>query len=160
MNCAYTKRISRYADNELPQKEKEFLDKHIFTCPPCLHELKAITSIKERILKNKVDTNAGFFWQTLKKRIDTEARAVSTKEMFSLDFGSWAKRLIPVPIFASLLVLAFLTINARNSNLIDEYIFTNKDSSVLELMDNAGSQSEINILLYNQTSFLRSQSIC
>lgn len=159
MNCAYLKLISRYADNELPQKEKELLDKHIFACPACLQELKAITSIKDRILKNNVATNAEFFWQTLKKRINQETQTASAKEILSLDFGAWAKRLIPVPIIASI-ITAFILLHSTKSNLIDEYLFTNQESSVLELIDNAGSQSEQNTLLYNQAPFARSQVIC
>ena len=170
MNCKYLKLISRYADNELTIEKKGFMDRHILTCSLCAHELKTIASLQEGILKNKVGTHAEFFWQTLKRNIAREEQSVYTKEIFALDFGKWAKRLIPVPIIASIITI-FVLLHSTQHNLVDEYLFANQESSVLELIENAGNQSDIRTLLYpvrktplngvyNKAPSLRSRFVC
>lgn len=156
--CKYLKLVSRYADNELSGKEKEHMDTHTLTCPLCIDELKTITSLRQSIRKNKVSSHEEFFWQALKGRIDKNEKIRGQAESVAFDFGAWAKRLIPVPILASLITVIILHVIPQNINLVDEYLFTNQDSSVLELMEDAGNQSDTSSLLYNKAPHLR--SIC
>ncbi|HLD40565.1 MAG TPA: hypothetical protein VJA84_00125 [Candidatus Omnitrophota bacterium] len=139
MNCRHLRLISRYADNELNPGKKAFMDTHILTCFLCLHELKGILSIKEGIQKNKIGSPPEFFWQTLKEKIRKEENTCAKTEEFTFDFARWSRRLIPVPVLASLLIVILLNLN--QTNLVDEYLFANQDNSVLELIENPGNQS-------------------
>ncbi len=147
--CKYAKLLNRYIDNELSQEKKEFMDRHILSCPTCEQEMKFLNSLRQNISQNKIDTNADFFLSRLKSRIRQEEKAENLSESFVFDFGRWSKKLIPVPILAGILIIIFLNLN-RNSytNPVDEYLFTNQDSFVLALIDTAGQQSESGLLLY------------
>lgn len=160
MKCNYLKLLNRYIDNELLKEKKEFMDNHILSCLACIQELKHLGSLRQNILKSKINSNPEFFWQTLKSRIVNEERIQYPAGNFAFDFAEWAKRLIPVPILASILVVILLSLSQKNSNLVDEYLFANQDSSVLELIENSGSQSDTNTLLFNKAKTLRSQPLC
>lgn len=147
--CKYAKLLNRYIDNELAQGKKEFMDTHISACPACGQEIKFLNSLRQNISQNKIDTNGDFFLSRLKNRIQQEEKAKKLSENFVFDFGRWTRKLIPVPVLASILIVIFLNLNRSNySDPIDEYLFTNQDSSGLELIDESGPQSEIRLLLY------------
>lgn len=139
MNCRNLRLISRYCDNELDADKKAFMDKHLLACPLCQEELKGILSIKDGLQKRKVDSPAEFFWQTLKDKIRAEVDTRGENNEFAFDFIRWSRRLIPIPILASLLIVALLNLN--QTSLVDEYIFANQDNSVLELIANPGNRS-------------------
>lgn len=139
MNCRHLRLISRYCDNELDADKKAFMDKHIPACPLCQEEIKGILSIKEGLQKRKVDSPVEFFWQTLKDKIRAQENTRARNNELAFDFARWSRRLIPVPILASLLIVILLNLN--QTNLVDEYLFANQDNSILELIANPGSQS-------------------
>lgn len=147
--CKYAKLLNRYIDNELSQVKKEFMDRHILSCPTCGQEMKFINSLRQNISRNKINTNVDFFLSRLKSRIQQEEKAKNLSEDFVLDFGRWSRKLIPVPILASILIIIFLNLNQNSyTNPVDEYLFINQDSNVLALIDTAGQQSEPGLLLY------------
>lgn len=147
--CKYAKLLNRYIDNELTQVKKEFMDTHILSCPACGQEMKFINSLRQNINQNKIDTNGEFFWNRLKGRIQQEEKTENLSENFVFDFGRWTRKLIPVPILASILILIFLNLNQNSyTNPVDEYLFTNQNSNVLTLIETAGQQSESGLLLY------------
>ncbi len=147
--CKYTKLLNRYIDSELAQGKKEFMATHILSCPTCGQEMKFLNSLRQNISQNKIDTNVDFFLSRLKSRIRQEENVECLSESFIFDFGRWSKKLIPVPILASILIIIFLNLNQDNyTNPIDEYLFTNQNSNVLALIDTAGQQSESGLLLY------------
>lgn len=161
--CKYAKLLTRSIDNELAQGKKEFMHKHISICPDCAQELKFLNSLRQNIVKNKIDSEPEFFWSRLKDRIRQEEKRESLSrgidlpilkgrvlsEKFAFDFIGWTKRLMPFPILAGILIVIFLNLNPNNNiNPVDEYLFTNQDSNVLELIETAGPQSEIRLLLY------------
>lgn len=139
MNCRYLRLLSRYCDNELNTDKKSFMDKHIPSCPPCQQELKGILSIKEGLRENKIESQPEFFWQTLKDKIRAIEDTRAKNNEFAFDFAKWSRRLIPVPILASFLIVALLNLN--QTSLVDEYLFANQDNSILELIANPGNQS-------------------
>ena len=147
--CKYAKLLNRYIDNELTQGKKEFMDTHILSCPTCGQEMNLLNSLRQNIVKNKITSEPEFFWSRLKDRIRQEEKTENLSESFVFDFGRWSRKLIPVPILASILIIIFLNLN-RNSytNPVDEYLFTNQNSNVLALIDDAGQQSEPGLLLY------------
>jgi len=147
--CKYAKLLNRYIDNELAQGKKEFMDTHILSCPTCGQEMNLLNSLRQNIVKNKITSEPEFFWSRLKDRIRQEEKTENLSESFVFDFGRWSRKLIPVPILASILIIIFLNLN-RNSytNPVDEYLFTNQNSNVLALIDDAGQQSEPGLLLY------------
>ena len=147
--CKYAKLLNRYIDNELTQGKKEFMDTHILSCPTCGQEMKFLNSLRQNISQNKIDTNADFFLSRLKGRIRQEEKAENLSESFVFDFGRWTRKLIPVPILASILIVIFLNLNPNNyTNPVDEYLFINQDSNVLALIETSGRQSEPGLLLY------------
>lgn len=147
--CKYAKLLNRYIDNELTQGKKEFMDTHILSCPACGQEMKFLNSLRQNIGQNKIDTNVDFFLSKLKSRIHQEEKAENLSENFVFDFGRWTRRLIPVPVLASILIIIFLNLNQNSyTNPVDEYLFTNQNSNVLALIDDAGRQSELGLLLY------------
>lgn len=147
--CKYAKLLNRYIDTELTQGKKEFMDTHILSCPTCGQEIKFLNSLRQNISQNKIDTNADFFLSRLKSRIQQEEKAENLSESFVFDFGRWSRKLIPVPILAGVLIIIFLNLNQNSyTNPVDEYLFTNQDSFVLALIDTAGQQSELGLLLY------------
>ena len=107
MKCNYLKLISRYIDNELPQEKNKFLGEHIPSCPDCRAELKNLTILRQGLNQNKITTNADFFLSSLKIRIEKEIQPQYRIERFLLDFGKWAKRLTPVPVLATILIMAW-----------------------------------------------------
>ncbi len=139
MNCRHLRLINRYCDNELDVDKKAFMDKHLLACPLCQEELKGILSIKDGLQKRKVDSPAEFFWQSLKDKIRAREDTRDENNEFAFDFIRWSRRLIPVPILASLLIVALLNLN--QTSLVDEYLFANQDNSVLELIANPGNRS-------------------
>ena len=139
MNCRHLRLISRYCDNELDADKKAFMDKHIPACPLCQEETKGILSIKEGLQKRKVDSPVEFFWQTLKDKIHARENTRARTNALAFDFARWSRRLIPVPILASLLIVALLALN--QTSLVEEYLFSNQDNSILELIANPGNQS-------------------
>ncbi len=147
--CKYAKLLNRYIDNELAQEKKEFMATHILSCPTCGQEMNLLNSLRQNIVKNKITSEPEFFWSRLKDRIRQEEKTENLSESFVFDFGRWSRKLIPVPILASILIIIFLNLN-RNSytNPVDEYLFTNQNSNVLALIDDAGQQSEPGLLLY------------
>ena len=147
--CKYAKLLNRYIDNELAQEKKEFMATHILSCPTCGQEMNLLNSLRQNIVKNKITSEPEFFWSRLKDRIRQEEKTENLSESFAFDFGRWSRKLIPVPILASILIIIFLNLN-RNSytNPVDEYLFTNQNSNVLALIDDAGQQSEPGLLLY------------
>jgi len=147
--CKYARLLNRYIDNELAQEKKEFMATHILSCPTCGQEMNLLNSLRQNIVKNKITSEPEFFWSRLKDRIRQEEKTENLSESFVFDFGRWSRKLIPVPILASILIIIFLNLN-RNSytNPVDEYLFTNQNSNVLALIDDAGQQSEPGLLLY------------
>ncbi|HBU07932.1 MAG TPA: hypothetical protein DEA99_01765 [Candidatus Omnitrophica bacterium] len=111
--------------------------------------MNLLNSLRQNIVKNKITSEPEFFWSRLKDRIRQEEKTENLSESFVFDFGRWSRKLIPVPILASILIIIFLNLN-RNSytNPVDEYLFTNQNSNVLALIDDAGQQSEPGLLLY------------
>lgn len=148
MNCDYVRLLNRYADGALSGTEKETIKKHVHSCSRCALELKNIHILRENISQNKIENNPEFFWQTLKNRIEKETQIAQANKLVFLDFGIWAKRLIPVPIIISLLIVVFLNTMPTYTNPIDEYLFNNQYSNDLELIETPRDQLGIDGLLY------------
>lgn len=145
MKCKYSRLINRYFDNELPQEKKEFIKNHIDSCGYCGKELKNLSAIKENICQNKIGTNDEFFWQTLKSRIDREKQTQAQPQRLVLEPSALIKKLIPVPILATILVVALLNLSQQYYNPIDEYIFDKTEQLLFEKPEN---QSTVDMLLY------------
>ena len=147
--CKCAKLLNRYIDNELAPGKKEFMDTHILSCPACGQEIKFLNSLRQNISQSKIDTNGDFFLSRLKDRVQQEEKAKNLSGNFAFDFVRWTRRLIPVPVLASILIVIFLNLNPNNyTNPVDEYLFTNQDSNILALIETSGRQTELGLLLY------------
>ena len=80
-----------------------------------------------------------FSGRPLKDKIRAIEDTRAKNNEFAFDFAKWSRRLIPVPILASFLIVALLNLN--QTSLVDEYLFANQDNSILELIANPGNQS-------------------
>ena len=139
MKCNHLNLLNRYADNELTISDRESFQKHLKECPVCAKELQIVLNMKQGISSNKIQTNPEFFWQQLKARIAQENRGKASEAVF--DFGGWARRLIPVPIAVGIIAVAVLNMIPESSNPVDEYVFGNGNGSLIELIEQPGSQS-------------------
>lgn len=145
MKCNYLKLLNRYVDSELSPADKILIEEHLSGCSVCAQELKIINTLKQAIPRNRIASNTEFFWQELKSRIAKKDRDMAE---VVFDFGKWAKRLVPVPVIAALAAIAVLNYLPIKSNPVDEYLFSNHNSSILELIEKPGNQSAADIRLY------------
>jgi anti-sigma factor RsiW len=146
MNCKYLRSLNRFADNELPAQDRIFMEKHLKECPECSAELKIMQAVKLGLTQNRISTNPEFFWQQLNARIVREEKEEARE--LSFDFGNWAKRLIPVPVIAAIAAVIILYMLPVKNNPVDEYLFGNNNSNILDLIEEPGNQSSAGNLLY------------
>jgi len=146
MKCKYLKLLNRFVDNELPLDDKALIEEHLSDCPVCANELKVMQLLKEKIPQDKIATNPEFFWQQIKARIAQEEKERAPQAIF--DFGNWTRCLIPVPVIATLVAVIVLNIMPVKSNPVDEYLFSNHNSSILDLIEEPGNQSSSAGLLF------------
>ena len=148
MKCKFNALISGYIDNQISAKNRASFEDHLKACPLCSDELRIFAAVKQDIKNNKLDSNPEFFWQQVKGRIINEEREKLRQNELVFDFGVWAKRLIPVPVLAAILVVFVIYATPASKNIIDEYLFSNGNGSVLELVEEPGNQLVANILSY------------
>lgn len=147
MKCKYLPLLNRYADNELPRDERSLIETHIQTCPVCAQEIKYIQLLKQHISQNKIESNSDVFWQTLKDRLQHEV-AGGEQERLVIDLGTWARRLVPVPVVIAVVAIIFFYLMPAKQNVIDEYVFGRNFSNVSSLIEEPAGQSGLEILLY------------
>ena len=102
MRCKELRSISRYFDNELSLRDKEFIEAHIKTCSYCRLEVERFEELRKVISLNKVSFEPDLFWQSLKLRIDNAV--VEGVEGIYSEINNWSKRLIFLPVMAALLL--------------------------------------------------------
>lgn len=147
MDCKYLPLLNRYADSELSGKEKDFIEKHIKTCPVCGQEIKYIQLIKERLNQNKIESNPDIFWQAVKYRLQEED-FVKEQENIVTAMGSWSRKLIPVPLAVAIAASFFLYSLPAKENIIDGYVFGTNFSNVYSRIEESAGQSGLDTLLY------------
>jgi hypothetical protein len=134
MKCNYSRLLNRYLDNELSYEDKDFMVSHLQGCAICRKELKYLDVLKQNISKDKIDTDPEFFWQALKVRF-VEKEGKGAAQPVVLEFGNWAKRLIPVPIVIGIATVITLNLAPIYRNPVDEYLFSNNNSSIFDLFE-------------------------
>jgi len=147
MKCNYLPLLNRYVDNELSGDERNLIETHIKTCPVCAQEIKYIQLMKQRLGQNKIEANPEFFWQNLKNRLQDEV-VRDEQAMLAIDLGTWARRLIPIPVAIAVVAVIFLYLMPVKQNVIDEYVFGTNFSNVSSLIEEPAGQSGLEALLY------------
>jgi anti-sigma factor RsiW len=147
MDCKYAPLLNRYADSELSGKERDFMGKHIKTCPVCEQEIKYIQLMKQRLSRNKIESNPDIFWQDVKYRLQRE-NFVKERENIVIALGNWSRKLIPVPVAVAIVAAIFLYSMPAKENIIDGYVFGTNFSNVYSQIEESASQSGLNTLLY------------
>ncbi len=147
MDCKYLPLLNCYADSELFGKEKDFIEKHIKTCPVCEQEIKYIQLMKQRLSKNKIESNPDIFWQAIKYRLQEE-NFVKEQENIVTTLGSWSRKLIPVPVAVAIVAAIFFYSMPAKENVIDGYVFGTNFSNVYNQIEKLASQSGLDTLLY------------
>ncbi len=150
MSCNNFRLISKYADNELSDKEKDSLELHLKGCTHCSSRLEEVMAIKKSTAQVKAKPVSGEFWETLKARIaqqDSASFALQEK-IPAFDLSRWSKRLIPVPVFFALAAVIVLILSPVDTNPVDEYIFGVSLKDVGSLLANGGIGLSSGSLIY------------
>ncbi len=147
MNCKYLPLVSRYADSELSAKEKYFMEEHLKTCLVCGRDLKYLQLMKQRLGQNKIESNPDSFWEVVKSRLQEED-FVQEQENIVTSLGSWACKLIPVPVAVFIFAAFFLYSMPVKENVIDGYVFGTNFGNVHNQIEKLASQSGLGALLY------------
>ncbi len=147
MNCKYLPLVNRYADNELPEKEKTFLEKHIEICTVCAQEIKYIQLIKQRLNQNRIESEPDTFWQNIKSRLQEDNFVQEPGNIITI-MENWSRKLIPVPVTVAIAAAIFFYSLPTKENVIDNYVFGTNFSNVSGQIEKLASQSGLDALLY------------
>ena len=130
--CTRVKRmLSRYLDGETDRAGKSMVETHLAGCPLCAKEFSALLRIKE--LAVGMDRKAlPRDYMVLRLR-DTIASARYAKEKFSLaGMGSFARKLIPVPVAAIIISVLFMVLVAKqpiSASSFEDHIFSERSAT-------------------------------
>jgi len=125
--CAEVKRmLSRYLDKEVNNADKAMVEVHLAGCLPCREELSELIRIKGFVSKAKRRTlPQDYLISRLREAI---ACAQYAKKKLSLTgMGSFARKLIPVPVAAIIASMAFLMLTSTQAvtkTSIEDHIFS------------------------------------
>ncbi len=147
MNCKFLPLVNRYADSELSEKEKDFIEKHLKTCAVCGQEIKYLRLMKQRLSRNKIESNPEAFWQNIKYRLQ-EDNFVQEQGNILTVMESWPRKLIPVPVTIAIAAAIFFYSLPTKENVIDKYVFGTNFSNVSSQIEKLASQSGLDALLY------------
>ncbi len=147
MNCKYLPLVNRYADSELSEKEKGFIEKHLKTCPVCAQEIKYLRLMKQQLYQNKIESDPDTFWQPIKNRLQ-ENNFVQEQGNIITVMESWPRKLIPVPVAIAIAAAIFFYSMPTKENVIDKYVFDTNFSNVSIQVEKLASQSGLDALLY------------
>lgn len=134
MRCDRVKRnLGRYIDKELVNKKAvALIEEHLHRCPRCRSELNSLISMKDLISQKERVTTEDDFLIRLKNKLKPEAQI--TRLRWVAETGNLARRLIPVPVAAMMLMFALIFSRVDGLNPVDEYIFadlTNKEIGII-----------------------------
>ncbi|MDD5561713.1 MAG: zf-HC2 domain-containing protein [Candidatus Omnitrophica bacterium] len=114
IKCAKVKRLlSRYLDKEADKADTELVESHLDNCLLCKQELSALSQVKGIIIrKQRKSLPQDYLVCRLREEIAGEKH---TQGSFSwlTGMGNLAHRLIPVPVAAIALSIAFLLITSN-----------------------------------------------
>ena len=147
MRCNYLPLLNSYVDNELSLDKRNLIEMHIKSCAVCTEEIKYIQLLKQQIGQNKIEANPEVFWQNLKNRLQDEITQ-GEQETLVIDLGTWARRLVPVPVVIAVVAVIFFYLMPAKQNVIDEYVFGTNFSNVSRLIEEPAGQSGMETLLY------------
>ncbi|MCM8787466.1 MAG: zf-HC2 domain-containing protein [Candidatus Omnitrophica bacterium] len=127
MKCKKVKRLllTDYIDNEIDEKIKEVVDKHLIACRNCFN-FKNDLEKKLSVLKTtKQITAPDFLWYNFKEKL--EATKETKQKLFpliNLEFKKLINRAIPITVGISILLLSlFFTSNTvKRRQLLYKYI--------------------------------------
>ncbi|MFA5143439.1 MAG: anti-sigma factor [Candidatus Omnitrophota bacterium] len=125
--CAKVKRIlSRYLDKEANSADAAMIEVHINICPSCKKELSGLSQVKGLIVGMERKTvPQDYLVSRLREAI---AYVRHAREKLSLaGMGSFARKLIPVPVAAIIVSIAFLMLTSTQAvteSSIEEHIFS------------------------------------
>ena len=134
MRCNRAKRfLNRYIDKETVNKEViSQIEGHLDKCHHCKAELSSLTSMKDLIAqKEKINVEENFLIR-LKDKLRKTSPII--KMRWLPEAGNLARRLIPVPLAAAVLICTLMFVKLNGINSFDDYIFsdlTNEEIGVL-----------------------------
>lgn len=134
MRCTKIKRlISRYIDKELIDgKTMGLIEGHLKECTLCKAEQDFLIKIKGLISEKEKLSAGEDFLARLKESLNPPAQAVELK--WVVETGNLARRLIPVPVTITLLVMYLLFARYNGLNPIEDYIFADLNSREITIV--------------------------
>ncbi len=112
--CAKVKRLlSRYLDKETSNTDTALVEAHLDICPFCKKEFSALARAKKFILEKERKTlPQDYLVYRLREKIASEQRVTKQGLSWLADMGNFSRKLIPVPVTAIVLSLAFLILSS------------------------------------------------
>ena len=134
MRCDRVKRnLGRYIDKELVNKRAiTLIEEHLHRCPRCRSELNSLILMKGLISQKERLTAEDDFLIRLKSKLKPETQIARIR--WVVETGNLARRLIPVPVAITILIVALVFGRQNGISPVDDYIFgdlTNKEIGIL-----------------------------
>jgi len=137
--CAKVGRLlSRYLDKELDNIRDFRVKRHLDSCPACRKELLELSRVKELVLKQERKAlPQDYLISRLWKRIADEQHDRKRLSWLA-SVGGLSRRLIPVPVAAVVLSIAFLVICFRrpaSEYSLEEYILSGTQATTTTALE-------------------------
>jgi anti-sigma factor RsiW len=98
--------FNKYIDQELDEKNAQVVKKHISDCSSCRNELALLVSLKKIVSSKEQISVSSDFLLNLREKLKPEPEIIKIRWVLSM--GDLAKRLIPIPVAAMLLLVVFI----------------------------------------------------
>lgn len=112
--CKKIKRLlSRYLDKEISEEDSVFIKTHLERCSFCMNELLALNRVKDFVLKKERKSfPPDYLFDRLNEEISRKKDAEGSLPWI-VAIGNLSRKLIPVPVTAIVLSMAFLLLISR-----------------------------------------------
>ena len=148
MNCSKVKRLlSRYIDKELlEQNVITQIEEHLKVCPDCKAELQSLVSTGALISQKERIAVGEDFLARLKDRLRPQPQVVRLRWL--PEAGDLARRLIPVPIVATMLMFALVFSRLNGLNPVDQYIVADLSNEEIGILGGYIDDSDLLNLVF------------
>ena len=135
MNCRKVKKIlGGYLDKELTDKRIIGLtEEHLKKCAACKQELNSLILIKKLMLQKEGLSAREDFWARLKNRLETRPAPLTVQWVSRSE--NLAKRLIPIPIAITILIMVLLFGKTNDLNYVNNYIFKDLNYEEISMLN-------------------------
>ncbi|NQT00297.1 MAG: zf-HC2 domain-containing protein [Candidatus Omnitrophica bacterium] len=142
MQCPKVSRLlNRYIDSELDQQLKDSLERHLQTCLNCKAEFNSLVSVQTVIRQQERITAQPGLMERLKAKLSPQAPVIKLRWL--PEAGNLARRLIPVPAVAMIVLLLVMFANLNGVNPVDAYIFSDLSNEEIAILNGSVEVSDL-----------------